>query len=126
MESVFAQGLTGADARIAAGIGRSIGHWIYLADAADDFVKDRKSGSFNPFLRLFGEHPTGEDWEAVKLAMTRLLSDAECAFLLIDRFPLPELKEILCNILYLGLPETATTILNQTAKGESTNHEKSL
>ncbi|MBQ9773064.1 MAG: hypothetical protein IJW30_00185 [Clostridia bacterium] len=118
MEAIFSEGLEGADARIAANIGRAVGHWIYLIDAADDFLKDRKSGSFNPYLRLFGNAPEERDWQTVGIALKRLLTDAERAFLLIDRHPTPELNELLCNILYLGLPETADKILKQTAKGE--------
>lgn len=126
MEAVFADGLEGTDARIAAQIGRSIGRWIYLADAADDFFKDVKSGSFNPYRRLFGDTPTEQDWQATSLALTKLLSDAECAFLLIDDYPCPDFKELLCNIMYLGLPATAEKILQQNLKGERSNDEKSV
>ena len=110
MEAVFAEGLSGTDARIAAVIGRAVGHWIYLIDAADDFEEDRKRGRFNPYLRLFGEMPTEADWENVRLALTALLCEAEKGFLLIDGYPVPELEEILANILYLGLPATAKRI----------------
>ena len=126
MAAIFCEGLDGSDARIASGIGNAIGRWIYLADAADDFLADKKSHSFNPYLRLFGEEPTKEDWTTVSLAMKRLLTDAERAFLLIDPHPTPELNELICNILYLGLPATAERVLQQTAKGESKQNEKPL
>ena len=126
MEAVFAEGLEGSDARIASQIGRSIGHWIYLADAADDFAKDRESGAFNPYLRLFGNAPEESDWKATELAMKALLTQAECAFLLIDRYPNAELREILCNIFYLSLPDTAEAILKRNLKGETERHENSL
>ena len=126
MEAVFSEGLEGADARIAASIGKAIGHWIYLIDAADDYERDKKSGSFNPYVRLFGEEMTDEHRSTVELAMKKLLSDAECALLLIDQFPDPDVKEILYNIMYLGLPQTAERILKRTSKGESNQHEKSL
>ncbi len=126
MEDVFCDGLDATDARIAAAIGRAIGHWVYLIDAADDFARDRESGSFNPYLRLFGTELTQEQRETVRLSLVRLLMDAERAFLLIDNFPTPEVKEILCNILYLGLPHTAEQILTETAKGESDQNENSL
>lgn len=126
MAAVFSEGLEGANARIAASIGYTIGHWIYLADAADDYEKDKKSGSFNPYLRLFGNDMTEENRTAIELAMKKLLSDAECAFLLVDNFPDSDIKEILYNIMYLGLPHTAERILKQTAKGELNEHEKSL
>ncbi len=126
MADVFAEDLEGADARIAANLGRAVGHWIYLADAADDFLRDRKKGSFNPYLRLFGDSPEENDWNAVMLGMKKLLSDAECAFLLVERHSTEELHEILCNILYLGMPQAAEKILKQNRKGESEQHENSL
>lgn len=110
MRAVFSEGLSGTNARIAAEIGSAIGHWIYLADAADDFAEDRKRGRFNPYLRLFGETPTKGDWENLRLALTALLCKAESAVLLIDDYPAPELREILSNILYLGLPQTGKRI----------------
>lgn len=111
MADVFSQGLNGADARIAAELGRSVGHWIYLADAADDFAEDKKKKRFNPFLGLFGETPTPEDLENLKLSMTAQLMRGEKAMLLIDGFSASELKEILYNIMYLGLPARAEKIV---------------
>jgi hypothetical protein len=107
MEDVFREGLPEREARIAAVIGRAVGHWIYLVDAADDFEEDRKRGRFNPYLQLFGETPTEADWENLRLALTALLCDAERGFLLIEEGATPELREIIANILYLGMPETA-------------------
>lgn len=115
MGAVFSEGLTDANARIAAVIGSAVGHWIYLADAADDFEEDRKRGRFNPYLHLFGNAPTDSDWENLRLALTAQLCRAESAFLLIDQYPAPELKEILSNILYLGLPKTGKNITEKNA-----------
>ena len=113
MRAVFAYGLEGSDARIASAIGRSIGHWIYLADAADDLEEDRKKGRFNPFVKLFGEELTEENRESLRQAMTVHLCEAERAFLLMDRCPSPELEQIISNILYLGLPTTLDRILQE-------------
>lgn len=126
MEDVFREDLEATDARIAAAIGRAIGHWIYLLDAADDLENDQKNGGFNPYLRLFGEAPTPEQRENVRLSLLRILMDAERAFLLIDQFPCPEVKEILSNVLYLGLPQTAEKILTEPTKGETDQNENSV
>ena len=115
MGAVFSEGLSDSNARIADVIGRAVGHWIYLADAADDFEEDRKRGRFNPYLHLFGNEPTAADWENLRLALTALLCNAERGFLLIDDYPAPELKEILSNILYLGLPQTGKKITEKNA-----------
>lgn len=126
MADVFSYGLEGIHARIATAIGKSVGYWIYLADAADDYKKDLESHSFNPFLRLFGDDFSEDARASVKIAMTNHLLEADRAFSLIDSFPYPEIKEILSNILYLGLPHTAEQILNEKSKGESNDHEKPL
>lgn len=47
-------GLDGDSARIADEIGRKVGRWVYLADAACDIDKDKKSGSYNPFICAMG------------------------------------------------------------------------
>ena len=126
MGAVCAEGLTGTEARIATSFGRAIGHWIYLVDAADDYRRDLADGSFNPFVRLFGDGMTKEDAESIATSLKRYLADAENAFLLIDNFPAPEVREILCNILYLGLPKVADRILQQAWKGETDKHEKPI
>ncbi len=118
MAAVFCEGLEGTDRRIAENLGRAVGRWIYLCDAADDFIKDAKSGAFNPYLRLFGSAPTEEDWNTAELAMKCHLLDAECAFSLMDPHPMSEIHEILCNILYLGLPSVADRIIKQNRKGD--------
>ena len=126
MAAVCSESLEGVEARIAKTFGRAIGHWIYLIDAADDYRDDIKSGSFNPFVRLFGDEMTEEDANSIAVSLKRYLTDAEGAFLLIDNFPAPEVREILCNILYLGLPKVADRILQQAWKGETEEHEKSV
>ena len=126
MAAICSEGLEGIEARIATTFGRSIGHWIYLIDAADDYRNDLQSGSFNPFVRLFGADLTEENAQSIAVSLKRYLTDAESAFLLIDNFPTPEVREILCNILYLGLPKVADRILQQAWKGENDKHEKSL
>ena len=125
MEAVFSEGLTDTDARIAGTIGRSVGHWIYLIDAADDFDEDLKKDRFNPYRKLFGDELTDADRETLRLALTVHLLEADRAFALIDTYPAPELREILANILYLGLPATALRVTeNRTTKeiGHDTSH----
>ena len=126
MASVLSEGLEGVEARIAKTFGRAIGHWIYLIDAADDYRDDLKSGSFNPFIRLFGNEMTEDNAKSIAISLKRYLADAEGAFLLIDNFPTPEIREILCNILYLGLPKVADRVLQKAWKGETDENEKPL
>lgn len=112
MAAVFSEGLEGSDARIASEMGRAVGHWIYLADAADDFAEDLKKHRFNPYKELFGEKPTKEDLENLRISLTAQLMRGERAMLLIDSYVAEELKEILYNIMYLGLPDRAAKIVD--------------
>ncbi len=111
MRAVFSEGLEGQNARLAAEIGYGIGRWIYLVDAADDLEGDRKHHRFNPYLALLGEAPTQKDREMIETALTAILCETERAYLLFDEPPCAELREILSNIFYLGLPEQAKKIL---------------
>ena len=124
MAAVFSEGLEGADARIASEMGRAVGHWIYLADAADDFAEDKKRGRFNPYKGLFGETPTATDLENLRVSLTAQLMRGESAMLLIDSYATTELKEILYNIMYLGLPARAEQIVSGMRKSLLPKEEK--
>ena len=77
-------------------MGMALGRFIYLADAAIDYRKDMKKGSYNPFAAM----GTGEDWdrweEYLVLAMGRCADHYE-------RLPLVQDKKLLDNILYSGI-----------------------
>ena len=77
-------------------MGMALGRYIYLADAAIDYEKDKKKGRYNPFLAMGME----EDWERweqyLVLAMGRCTDYYE-------RLPLVQDKDILDNILYSGV-----------------------
>ena len=77
-------------------MGMALGRYIYLADAAVDYRKDRKKGRYNPFVAMGME----EDWQAweqyLVLAMGRCTQFYE-------RLPLVQDKSILDNILYSGV-----------------------
>lgn len=47
-------GLDDESARIADEMGRRVGKWVYLADAACDVDDDNRSGSYNPFISAMG------------------------------------------------------------------------
>ena len=77
-------------------MGMALGRFIYLADAAIDYRKDIKKGSYNPFAAMGG----GEDfdkWEQYLVLAMALCTEAY------ERLPLVEDKGILDNILYSGI-----------------------
>ena len=77
-------------------MGDALGRFIYLADAAVDFRKDKKKKKYNPFLAMDQE----EDWkkweEYLVLAMGRCTRFYEM-------LPLVQDKALLDNILYSGV-----------------------
>ena len=77
-------------------MGDALGRFIYLADAAVDYRRDRKKNQYNPFLAM-GMEENWDTWEQyLVLAMSRC-TDAY------ERLPLVQDKDILDNILYSGV-----------------------
>ena len=77
-------------------MGRALGRYIYLADAAADYRHDQKKGSYNPFIAM-GMAEDREKWkEYLVLTMARCTDYYE-------RLPLVQDKDILDNILYSGI-----------------------
>ena len=77
-------------------MGMSLGRFIYLADAAVDFRKDKRKGKYNPFLAM-GSQENWPQWEEyLVLDMSRCTHHYE-------KLPLVQDKKILDNILYSGI-----------------------
>lgn len=77
-------------------MGMALGRFIYLADAAVDYRKDKKKGAYNPFIAM-GKEPDLNTWDKyLTLAMARCTK----AF---EHLPLVQDKDILDNILYSGV-----------------------
>ena len=121
---IFAHGLADAEARIAQSIGRQVGRFIYIIDAADDMAEDRRRGRFNPFLLLYGRLPTPEERESIRVALINCLGDLEAALDLISDTDAPERSAVLKNILYLGMPATVQRVLcaDEDGKGKGETH----
>lgn len=77
-------------------MGMALGRYIYLADAAVDFRRDKKKKQYNPFLAM-GMEENRKQWEQyLVLTMARCTDRFE-------RLPLVQDKKILDNILYSGV-----------------------
>ena len=112
-------GYEGETATLASSIGRIVGKFIYIADAADDYKKDVKNGAYNPFALLFPKGFTEEDRASAEVALRAELCDLEAAFDLLLPGENPETNEILRNILYLGMPATVKKVLYGAPKEEN-------
>ena len=96
--------------------GYFLGRWVYLMDAADDLERDRKEGSFNPFVRRLGlegeKELTQEQREQADLFCNQALNATMAQML--PPFHLVELAQfgpILENVIEKGLPQVQREIL---------------
>lgn len=115
---IVSYGFPGERAALAATVGRLVGRFIYVADAADDCEKDAKHGAYNPFLLLYHGEFTEEQRASAEAAMRNGLCDLEAAFDLFPAGKTPEGTEILRNVLYLGMPATVKKVLYGAPKEE--------
>ena len=102
---VFANGIDGDGRAALYECGYHLGKFIYAADAADDYPSDIKSGSYNPLIEIYGEELDGSQKKSIETALLCELSRLEAAVNLVDFSSCPELREIVYNIIYLGMPE---------------------
>lgn len=111
---ICSYGLDGADARIAAEIGRSVGKWIYSVDALDDMREDAKRDGYNPFILLYGgELPSAEQLCGVADALKAALADSAENALDLVRCENRDIKNIVDNIMFLGLPAVADEVIRK-------------
>ena len=83
--------------------GYSIGRWVYLVDAADDYEDDLKSGGFNPFKK-YGK----EDFiEKAKFSLNLTSGEAVSLF---EKLKINHYKSIIKNILYDGMYYSAKRV----------------
>ena len=102
--AVFACGLEGADARVAGQVGFHLGKFIYAADAAEDFAADAESGSYNPYVLLYGGRAlSGSARAAVRCGLLLELEQMEKAVQLLPFGEQKGIRHIIENILYDGL-----------------------
>lgn len=90
-----------AQQRILERLGYLLGRYIYMADALDDWEKDQKSGSFNPFLQTGGEAEALR--RRAKESLNLTIGEIGATF---DLLTLQRFQPVLENIIHLGLSTT--------------------
>lgn len=105
-------------------LGYNLGKWIYIIDAWDDLEKDMKNNKFNVIAKLYNND--GYDYDSLKNAVEEridfiLTSCAATCLELLQNLPLKKNKELLLNILELGLMEKMDTVFKRSeiVNGES-------
>lgn len=82
--------------RILHRLGYSLGRFIYILDAYCDLSADKKKGRYNPLI--FKDNPR----ESVEQQLIASINDAKLSFELLE---IHKFKNILGNVIYLGLEE---------------------
>ncbi|MBQ1186555.1 MAG: hypothetical protein IIX54_02575 [Clostridia bacterium] len=82
-------------------VGYSIGRYIYILDAAVDLDEDIKLGRYNPLTKMQQEGDYTKDFIAGQLNIC--VGEAAKAYELLD---IKKFKNILDNLIYLGLQDT--------------------
>jgi predicted hydrocarbon binding protein len=118
MSDILSYGLEDEKRLIAKNVGKRIGRWIYIVDAFDDYKKDRESGSYNPFVLLYGGEDFSEDnLESISKMLEAELSIAFSAIELIDDQD-KNREEIVKNILCLGMPQSVKRVCDKIKKND--------
>ena len=89
--------------RVLRRLGYLLGRYVYMADALDDWEKDKKKGNYNPFLmQTPDENEAGKERAMRSLDLT--IGEVGAAY---ELLPVRHFQPILENIVYLGLHATA-------------------
>lgn len=106
-------------------LGYNLGRWIYIIDAFDDLKEDMEKHKFNAINKAFNvENLSYEDLiikEGNRIEFNLIMS-ANSTSEALDKLPINKNKDLLFNILQLGLMNKIETIKSRSDK----KHEKSL
>ena len=107
-------------ARTASLIGRSVGKYVYAADACDDYEKDKKSGAYNPLL--YGEGTKADKLKSAFGAMC-IWADRAAGELALEGCEGHEF-DISDNIMRLGMVDTAKKLAVSDEGRKNKKHGK--
>ena len=102
------------DRRKLAWLGYNLGRWIYAIDAVNDFNDDKKSGAYNPFVKM-GYTDFDTLAKEAELSLTLTLEGIASAFELID---FKRNRDLIGKIIYISLKEKQQLILSGQGKGK--------
>lgn len=128
MGKTLAYGLEGNTAKLAHAMGLHLGRFVYILDAADDYAEDVRLHRYNPLACLYGDDAptlTSERRESLRLSLLCELTELEKAFDLLDTADQVDLRGVLSNILYEGLPRQVERVLFGSASCDCSQKGKS-
>ncbi len=121
---IFAYGIDTSDRKALYAVGYHLGKFIYAADAAEDYEKDKKRGSYNPYVIAYGgAELTSENKKTVKCALLMECRSLEAAVGLLPFGTNVSIENIINNIIYLGLPSRLAFLDKDESGNERSNNE---
>ncbi len=99
------------DKKVLAFLGRLMGRYIYLLDCLADRSRDIKKGAFNPISNLEPNEATNK----IKAQLYIVINEAKNTFELLN---IKRFKNILGNIIYVGLEDTMLSEINRLEKNK--------
>jgi hypothetical protein len=91
-------------------LGLSLGKWLYIVDALDDFEKDKRKNVFNPLVKKYNG-----DLEKARSELRRHLKKCiDEIWKAYDLLDIKRNKTILDNVIFLGIPTTTEKILKRS------------
>ena len=106
LSAVFSEGLSDEAALVTAELGRALGRFIYIADAAEDYDEDLKKKKYNPLVLMYGGEPlTPERRKTLHTALLLECKRIEGAVNLLPFGSRRTLEALMHNIVCLGLSD---------------------
>lgn len=111
---VFAHGAPEEHRETLYRLGDMMGRFIYVADAAEDYQKDKKSGAYNPFVLTYPTWDAGAKAD-VRTALLCLLSEGEANWHALPFGETVIVRHLIENVLYEGLVHRLDFLLPEGA-----------
>lgn len=105
LSALFSACAQGGEQQALQRLGYCLGRWIYLIDAAADLKKDLKKKRFNPLAAEFAGGVSAAGLQARVLPLLNI--SAAAAAEAFEQIEIKRFKNILGNIVYLGLQNSA-------------------
>ena len=115
---IFAFGAPEAHADALRKVGDAVGRFIYCADAAEDFPRDVRSGSYNPYVLTYGDTLSDDAKLDIRASLINTLAAGEAAWRTLPLSDAGAAGRLFLNILYEGLPHRVDFLLPDAPKGK--------
>lgn len=115
---IFAFGAPEAHADALRKVGDVVGRFIYCADAAEDFPRDVRSGSYNPYVLTYGDTLSDDAKLDIRASLINTLAAGEAAWRTLPLSDAGAAGRLFLNILYEGLPHRVDFLLPDAPKGK--------